>query len=353
MREFEIAGRKIGAGHPTYIVAEMSANHGGSIDHALRVVREAKACGADAIKLQTYTADTLTIKSDAPAFRVGKGGLWSERVLHDLYGEAYTPWEWQPKLKQLADEIGITLFSTPFDESSIDFLAKMDVPVYKVASFEMVDVPLIEKIAARGKPIIMSTGMASLDEIHDAVQAVRRAGNPDLALLKCTSAYPAPAEEMNLRTIPHLAQTFGVPSGLSDHTMGSAVAVAAVALGACIVEKHFCLSRSEGGPDSAFSMEPNELKQLVHDVRMVEKALGRVDFQIGEEEKKSRGYRRSLFVVDDIAEGELLTEKNIRSIRPSGGLAPKFLSEVLGHRAGRALKRGTPLTWDVLGPKER
>lgn len=353
---FEIAGRKIGPGHPAYLVAEMSANHGGTLEHALEVVRAAKECGADAIKLQTYTADSLTIDSDAPPFRVQMKGPWEHRLLHGLYQEAHMPWEWQPALKAEADRLGLHLFSTPFDEASIAFLEKLAVPAYKVASFELVDTPLIESIARRGKPMILSTGMSSPEEIADAVAAARR-GNPSapLALLKCTSAYPAPFAEVNLRTIPHLAEKYGVVAGLSDHTMGSAVAIAAVTLGASIIEKHFCLSRAEGGPDSSFSMEPAELAQLVREVRNVEAALGRVDYQLGAEEQQSRRYRRSLFVVQDVAAGELFTAENVRSIRPADGLPPKFLPEVLGRRAARALSRGTPLQWEMVqgGPGER
>jgi pseudaminic acid synthase len=349
IRAIEIAGRKIGPGHPCYIVAEMSANHGGSLDHALEVVRVAAACGADAIKVQTFTADTMTLKSDAPPFRVGKS-LWEGRSLHELYGEAHMPWEWQPRLKALADELGIALFSTPFDGSSVDFLEKMNVPAYKIASFELVDIPLIRRVARTGKPLVMSTGMASPEEMHEAVAAARSVGNDQIVLLKCTSAYPAPPEEVNLRTIPHMAQAFGLPTGLSDHTMGTAVPVASVALGAVLIEKHFCLSRAEGGPDSAFSMEPQELKRLVADVRMVEKALGSADYHLGEEELRSRGYRRSLFVVEDVPAGQPLTEKNVRAIRPGNGLPPKHLTDVLGRRARVAITRGTPLAWELLEP---
>lgn len=347
--ELEIAGRKIGPGHPAYLVAEMSANHGGTLEHALEVVRAAKACGADAIKLQTYTADSLTIDSDAPPFRVQLKGPWEHRLLHGLYQEAHMPWEWQPALKAEADRLGLPLFSTPFDGASIDFLEKLGVPAYKVASFELVDTPLIEDVARRGKPLILSTGMAAPEEIADAVAAARRA-NPraPLALLKCTSAYPAPFAEVNLRTIPHLAAQYGVVAGLSDHTMGTAVAVAAVTLGASIVEKHFCLSRAEGGPDSSFSMEPSEFSRLVREVREVEAALGRVDYQLGAEERESRRYRRSLFVVKDMVEGERFTTENVRSIRPADGLPPKHLPEVLGRRAARALTRGTPLRWELV-----
>jgi pseudaminic acid synthase len=344
----EIAGRKIGPGHPVYIIAEMSANHGGSLEHACKVVREAAACGADAVKLQTYTADTLTIDSTAPPFQIGQGTLWANRTLYDLYQEAYTPWEWQPRLQEVARECGITLFSTPFDATAVDFLEGMQVPAHKIASFEVVDLALIERIARTGKPIIMSTGMATLTEIDEAVATIRSTGNEQFALLKCTSAYPAPPDEMHLRTIPHLAQAFGVPVGLSDHTMGTAVPVASVALGASIIEKHFCLSRSEGGPDSTFSLEPSELRQLVHDVRMAEQALGRVDYGVSPKEQASRVFRRSLFVVRDIAAGETFSAENIRSIRPGHGLPPKFLPQVLGRRASQPIARGTPLSWDLI-----
>jgi N-acetylneuraminate synthase len=289
----------------------------------------------------------MTIDSDAPPFRVGKVGQWENRILYDLYKEAYTPWEWQPELKKVADDIGIPLFSTPFDDSSVDFLVGMGVPAFKIASFEMVDLPLIRRVARTGKPIIMSTGMSTLDEIQDAVAAVRGVrGDAELCLLKCTSAYPANPEDMNLRTIPHLAEAFGVPAGLSDHSMGSAVAVASVALGACLIEKHFILSRSEGGPDSAFSMEPEEFRQLVRDVRTAERALGIVDFRPGPDELKSRPYRRSLFVVEDVNQGEPFTSKNVRSIRPANGLPPKHIEQVLGRTAAAAVKRGTPLSWE-------
>jgi len=349
MSQFQIADRPIGQGHPCYIIAEMSANHGGSLEHALRVLEAAKECGADAIKIQTYTADTMTIPCDKPMFRVGSGSaLWTGRDLHSLYQEAYTPWEWQPRLKQAADDLGIPLFSTPFDATSVDFLETMNVPAYKIASFEVPDLALIRKVAALGKPMIMSTGMATLGEIHDAVETIHATGNHQLALLKCTSAYPADPRDMNLRTIPHLGEAFGVVAGLSDHTMGSAIPVAAVALGACIIEKHFCLSRSEGGPDSAFSMEPEDLRQLVRDVRNAEKALGTVNYGVFGKEADSRNYRRSLFVVEDVKAGELLTEKNVRSIRPGYGLAPKHLPEVLGRRASRNIERGTPMGWELL-----
>lgn len=345
----EISGRKVGVGHPTYIVAEMSANHNQDFDQAVRILHAAKEAGADAVKLQTYTPDTLTIRSDNEYFRIGKGTLWDGKTLYELYSEAYMPWEWQPKLKEIADELGITLFSTAFDSSAVDFLEEMGMPVHKVASFEIVDIPLIEKMARTGKPLIISTGMATLEEIEEAVQAARNAGVTQIALLKCTSAYPAPPEEMNLCTIPHLAEAFGVPVGLSDHTLGIEVPIAAVALGACIVEKHFTLSRDIPGPDSAFSLEPHEFKAMVEAIRKVEKALGRVHYGPEEHEAKSRVFRRSLFVVKDVKAGEEFTEENVRSIRPGYGLPPKFLKDVLGRRAACDIKRGTPLDWSLIG----
>ena len=274
--------------------------------------------------------------------------MWKGRNLYELYAEAYTPWEWQPKLKQVAEELGLDCFSTPFDFTAVDFLEGMDVPAHKIASFELVDLPLIRKVAKTGKPVIMSTGMASLMEIDESVRAFREAGGKQLTLLKCTSAYPSPPEEMNLRTIPHLAEAFGVPVGLSDHTLGIAVSVAAVALGACVIEKHFTLSRAAGGPDAAFSLEPSEFKAMVEAVRTAEKALGRVSYQVSEKEKASRVFRRSLFVVEDIKAGEVFTEQNIRSIRPGHGLPPKHLPAVLGCIAARDTQRGSPLSWELV-----
>jgi pseudaminic acid synthase len=349
MTPFAIAGRPIGPGHSCYLIAELSANHRQDFDQAVELVHAAKNAGADAVKLQTYTADTLTIPSDRPEFRIHGGTLWDGRTLHDLYGEAYTPWDWQPKLKRIADDLGLHLFSTPFDSTAVDFLEGMGVPAHKIASFEIVDLPLVERIARSGKPIIMSTGMATLAEISEAVETVRKVGNEQLLLLKCTSAYPSPPGAMNLRTIPHLADTFGVPVGLSDHTLGIAVPIAAIALGACVIEKHMTLSRSTHGPDSAFSLEPNEFKAMVEAVRVAEQALGRVNYGVGPEELKSRVFRRSLYVVEDVKVGEPFTEHNIRSIRPGNGLPPKFLTEVLGRRASRDVPRGTPLAWDALG----
>lgn len=344
----EIAGRQIGPDQPVFIVAEISANHHQQFDEAVALVRQAKEVGADAVKLQTYTPDTMTIRSDRPEFKISGGTPWDGHTLYQLYGQAYTPWEWQPKLKKIADDLGLALFSTPFDKTAVDFLEEMGVPAYKVASFEIVDIPLIEYIASQGKPVIMSTGMATLAEIDEAVQAARNAGASQIALLKCTSAYPAPAEEMNLKTIPHLAEKFGVPVGLSDHTLGLAVPVAAVALGACMIEKHFTLSRRVPGPDSAFSLEPEEFKTMVAAIRTAEKALGEVRYEVSQAEAGSRVFRRSLFVVKDIKAGEVFTEDNIRSIRPGSGLHPRHIREILGRQAARDIQRGTPLGWDMI-----
>ena len=348
MPHVTIDGRRVGDGAPVYVVAEMSANHNQSYDEAVRIIEAAKEAGADAVKVQTYTADTLTIDCDNEHFRIGQGTLWAGRTLHDLYGEAYTPWDWQPRLREVATRLGLHFFSTPFDDSAVEFLEQMGVGAYKVASFEIVDLPLIARIARTGKPLIMSTGMATLAEIDDAVRAARGAGATDIALLKCTSAYPAPASEMNLRTIPHLARAFGVPTGLSDHTLGTTVPAAAVALGACIVEKHFTLSRAVPGPDSAFSLEPAEFRAMVDAIRTTEAALGRVTYDVGDREAGSRVFRRSLYVVEDVRAGELFTARNLRSIRPGDGLPPKHWPEVIGRRAARDISRGVPLAWDLV-----
>src|SRR6266404_3286437 len=340
----DINKRRVGKGYPTYIVAEMSANHNHSFDQAVRIMEAAKSAGADAIKIQTYTPDTLTIDCDNEYFQI-KGTLWDNRKLYELYDEAYMPWDWQPRLQKVADALGMDLFSTPFDFTAVDFLENMNVPVHKIASFECVDLPLLRKIAATGKPIIMSTGMATLTEIDEAVRTLREAGCTQLALLKCTSAYPSLPEDMNLRTIPDMEKRFGVPVGLSDHTLGIAVPVAAVALGACVIEKHFTLSRSLRGPDSAFSLEPAEFKAMVEGVRITEKALGSVRYEVTEEEAASRAYRRSLFVVHDVQQGQVLNDQNIRSIRPAHGLHTRHLPQVLGKRASRDIEQGTPLSW--------
>lgn len=344
----QIDGRKIGPGFPVYVIAELSANHNGSFDDAVQLIHAAKDAGADAIKLQTYTADTLTIDSDKSYFQISGGTLWDGKTLYDLYGEAYTPWEWQPRLKAIADQIGISLFSSPFDGEAVSFLEKMNVPAYKIASFEIVDLPLIRRVAKTGKPLILSTGMASLGEIREAVEAARGEGANEIALLKCTSAYPAPPESMNLSSMSFLRDEFGLVSGLSDHTLGIAVPVAAVALGACLIEKHFTLSRKNPGPDSAFSLEPKEFREMVDAIRMVEKAVGEPRFGVNPDEEKSRVFRRSLFAVRDIRQGEPLTFENIRSIRPGYGLPPKHLPEILGRKVTRNIERGTPLSWDLL-----
>ena len=341
-----IGRHRIGPGNSVYLVAEMSANHNQKFEQALLLLQAAKEAGADAVKLQTYTPDTLTIPSNRPVFRIGGGTLGNGRTLYELYREAYTPWEWQPKLKEAAEELGLGFFSTAFDPSAVDFLEKMGVPAHKVASFEIVDIPLVEKMARTGKPLILSTGMATLEEIEEAVLAARKAGAEEIALLKCNSAYPAPPGEMNLRTIPSLAEIFGVPVGLSDHTLDISVPVAAVALGACMVEKHFILSRSDGGPDSAFSVEPHEFKAMAQAVRIAEKALGEVRWGVNPSEEKSKIFRRSLFVVKDVKAGETFTEENVRSIRPGMGLHPRHQKEILGRAARMKVERGTPLGWE-------
>lgn len=343
-----IEGRPIGPDHPPYVIAEMSGNHNGDIGRAVALIEAAKAAGADAVKLQTYTADTITIDHDGPGFVV-EGGLWAGRKLYELYQEAHTPWEWHEQLFEKAREIGITAFSSPFDPTAVDFLDSLGAPAFKVASFEIVDTPLIAKMARTGKPLIISTGLASPDDIADAVAAARAAGGQELILLHCTSGYPTPASQMHLRTMQDLAQAHGTLVGLSDHTMGTAVAVAAVALGACVIEKHFTLARADGGVDSAFSLEPDELARLVADCRDAWAALGSVHYEEVEAEASGRDHRRSLYVVADVTRGEPLSERNIRSIRPGHGLAPKHLDTILGRPAARDLKRGEPLDWDQIG----
>jgi pseudaminic acid synthase len=343
-----IAGRRIGDGHQVYIVAELSANHKQDFDQAVKMIHAAKDAGVDAIKLQTYTADTITIQSDRECFRIAGGTLWDGRTLYDLYREAYTPWEWQPKLKALANELGMDLFSSAFDASSVDFLEQMNVPVHKLASPELVDIPLVQKMARTGKPLILSTGMATIEEIDEALNAARAAGATQLALLRCTSAYPADPSEMNLRSIPDLVKRFGLPVGLSDHTPGIAVSVAAVALGAVLIEKHLTISRAAGGPDSAFSLEPDEFKSLVEAVRSAEKSLGEVRYGVSPREARTRPYRRSLFVVSEVRRGDLFTEENVRSIRPANGLHPRHLPEILGRHAAHDIERGTPMSWELV-----
>lgn len=345
---FRIGRREIGPGHPVYLIAEMSANHHQDYEQAAALVRAAKEAGADAIKLQTYTPDTMTLNLRTSEFEIGAGTIWAGKNLHDLYGEAFTPWEWQPRLKALAESLGLDCFSTPFDATAVDFLEGMGVVAHKIASFELVDLPLIRRVAATGKPVIMSTGMGSLEEINEAVAAFRAAGGRELALLKCTSAYPSRAEDMNLRALPDLAARFDVVAGLSDHTLDLPVPVAAVALGACIIEKHFTLSRAQPGPDSAFSLEPAEFRAMADAVRTTEKALGRAVYELTPKEEASRIFRRSLFVVEDMRAGECFDACNVRCIRPGTGLRPRHLPEILGRRAVRDIARGTPLDWSLL-----
>lgn len=332
----------------TFIIAELSANHGHDINIAKKTIKAAKDSGADAIKVQTYTADTLTIDCDNEYFKLDSGTIWDGRTLYDLYSEAYTPWEWQEELMEYAKSLGLIFFSTPFDKTAVDFLEELEVPVYKVASFEIMDIPLIEYIASKGKPMIISTGVASLSDIEEAVDACKRMGNNQIILLKCTSAYPARIEDANLNTIPNMKDTFGVEVGLSDHTLGITVPVVSIALGAKVIEKHFILDKSIGGPDSSFSLEPHEFKQMVDSVRDAEKALGKVDYSMNEKKKNSRILGRSLFVVKDIKAGEAFTEENVRSIRPSNGLAPKYYEDILGKTAANDLKKGTPMKWGYI-----
>jgi len=344
----QIDSKKVGSGQPVFIVAELSANHNQSFDQAVRIVHAAKEAGVDAVKLQTYTADTITISSDRECFRIKGGTLWDGRTLYDLYNEAFTPWDWQPKLKELCDELGLDFFSSAFDPTAVDFLERMGVPAHKIASPELVDLPLIQKMARTGKPLILSTGMATVEEIEEAIAAARNGGARQLALLRCTSAYTAPPDEMNLRSIPDMMQRFGLPVGLSDHTPGIAVSVAAVSLEASLIEKHLTISRQEGGPDSAFSLEPQEFKALVDSIRSAEKALGVVQYGPTPHEIKTRAYRRSLFVVRELKKGDLFTSENVRSIRPADGLHPRHLSEVIGRHAAVDIERGTPVTWQLV-----
>lgn len=348
MKSFTIDGRPVGAGHPAYIIAELSANHHQDLNEAIDLIRLAKEAGADAVKIQTYTPDTMTIDCKNKHFRIGAGTIWEGKNLYELYGEAYTPWEWTPDLVKAAKDIGITLFSTPFDRTALDHLEQFDMPAHKIASFELVDLPLIANVASCGKPVFLSTGMGSLEEINDAVQTLLENGCEEFALLKCTSAYPAPIEEANLARIPDMAKRFNAPVGLSDHTMGCLAPTAAVALGACVVEKHFTGSRDVSGPDSAFSMEPEEFAEMVRRVRAAEAAVGSPSYELTDKEKSSKVFRRSLFVVENMKAGECFTTSNTRVIRPGFGLAPKHLSSILGKAATRDIERGTPLSWEQI-----
>jgi N-acetylneuraminate synthase len=349
MPEITIAGRPIGPGHPPYVIAEMSGNHNGDIKRAFALLEAAKKAGADAVKLQTYTADTITIDHNGPGFRI-EGGLWNGRTLYDLYEKAHTPWDWHPRLFAKARELGIALFSSPFDPTAVELLEKLEAPAYKIASFEIVDLPLIRRVAQAGKPMVISTGMASLQEIGEAIEAARAAGCREIAVLHCTSGYPTPPEDSNLCTIGDLAATFDVVIGLSDHTRTIAVPIAAVALGASLIEVHLTLRRADGGEDAEFSLEPEELTEMIRGCRTAWTALGKVSYALEASEKGNKTFRRSLYVVQDIPAGGRLTAENVRSIRPGHGLPPKHLPEVLGRRAGRAIARGTPLAWSLIEP---
>lgn len=333
---------------PAYIIAEMSGNHNMDFNRAVRIMEAAKESGADAIKIQTYTADTITLNCDSPYFQITQGTLWDGRTLHKLYEEAYTPWEWQPKLKEIANEMGLDFFSSPFDGTSVDFLEEMNVPAYKIASFEITDIPLIKKIASLGKPVIISTGIAKLSDIELALETCRQAGNEDVILLKCCSAYPTPYEDINLRTMVSMAETFDCLTGLSDHTMGSTVAGASVALGGRVVEKHLTLSRAEGGVDSAFSMEPEEFKKMVDDIRIIEKALGKITYDLTDKQLAEREHCRSLFIAKDMKAGEVFTAENLRSVRPGFGLHTKYYEEILGKKVKKDVALGMPMSWDLI-----
>lgn len=348
MTNFKINDRIVGENATTFIVAELSANHNQSYELAEKTIIAAKEAGADAVKLQTYTADTITLDSDKDYFKIQHGTVWDGTTLHKLYQKAFTPWEWHAPLKKLTEKLGMIFFSTPFDFTAVDFLEDLGVGVYKVASFEVHDIPLIEKIASKKKPIIISTGIASLGDMDEAVSAIIKNGNGEFCLLKCTSSYPAPIEEINLKTMPKLGEIFNCVYGVSDHTLGGTVSSAAVALGASIVEKHFILDRSLGGEDSSFSMEPKEFKKMVSEIRIVEKALGRVEFGLTKSTQVAKSFGRSLFISEDIKAGEKLTEKNIRSVRPAGGLHPRYYYEILGREARIDLTLGEPLKWEFL-----
>lgn len=346
MNEIKIGDRIIGPGHPAFIIAEMSGNHNQSYERAEAIVRAAKDAGADAVKLQTYTADTITMNSNDPIFSTDPDGLWANQSLYELYEKAYTPWEWQPKLKKLADEIGILLFSSPFDVTAVDFLEEMNVQAYKIASYEMNDTQLIKKVAQTGKPVIMSTGISDEEDIQLAIDVCKKAGNDKIILLKCTSEYPAPYSNMNLKMIPDLAKRFDCVSGLSDHSMGDEVDIAAVTLGACVIEKHFTLDRADGGVDSDFSMNIQEMKDMIKHIRNVEAAMGRVDYTLSKDQLKDRHFSRSLFVNDEIKKGEIFTLSNVRSVRPNNGLPVKMLDDILGKKATRDLSYATPLSME-------
>lgn len=347
-KEFYIGSRRIAQDAPAFIVAELSANHNQDFNRAVEIIHAAKEAGADAVKLQTYTADTITIDCDDECFQINEGTIWDGTTLYKLYQEAYTPWEWQPRLLEIANSLGMECFSSPFDLTSVDFLEEMKVPAYKIASYEINDIPMIRKIAKLHKPMIFATGIAYPEDIERALGVCKEEGNEDVILLKCVSSYPTPYEAVNLRVIPHLADTYDCLAGISDHTMGSIVSAGSIPLGAKMVEKHLTLRRADGGPDSAFSMEPKEFAKMVQDIRILEKALGSSEYVLTDTQKLEHEGSRSLFVVKDIEEGELLTPENIRSIRPGNGLHTMYYEEVLGKRAKHFLKKGTPLAWELI-----
>lgn len=345
--EFEIAGRKIGSNFPPYIIAEISANHNGDINKALRLIEIAKESGADAVKMQTYTADTMTLDVDKDDFKI-RSGLWKGYTLYDLYKEAHTPWDWHEKMFNHAKEVGITLFSSPFDETAVDFLETLNTPAYKIASFEATDTPLIEYIAKKNKPMIMSTGMANLEEITESVDVIKKAGNDQLVLLHCISAYPAMAKDYNLKTIQDLSQKFNVITGLSDHTLGTATSVASVSLGASVIEKHFIEDRNDKGPDSEFSLEPDELKKLCEETKIAWEAVGEVNYKRKAQEESNAVFRRSIYFSEDLDKGDIISKANIRRIRPGFGLEPKYFYELLGKKVIKNVEKGQPVSWDTI-----
>ena len=345
---FKIGGKKVGGTNPVFIIAELSANHLGDFDLAVDTIKAMKESGADAVKMQTYTPDTLTLNCKNDYFKIRQNTIWDGSTFYELYEKAYMPWEWQPELKKIAEKLGLIAFSSPFDKTSVDFLEDMNVPAYKIASFEITDIPLIENVAACGKPVIISTGIAEFSDIELAIETCKKQGNDKIALLKCTSAYPAPIESINLKTIPNMAETFKTVVGLSDHTLEHAIPLGAVALGARIIEKHFILDRKMGGPDSKFSLEPDKFKSMVNSVRALEKAMGKVSYELDDATRLSRNFSRSLFVVKDVQEGEKINHENVRSIRPGFGLHPKYLRNIVGKKFSKNIKKGTPLSWDYI-----
>ena len=348
--EISIADKKIGPSHPPFIIAEMSGNHNQSLDRALEIVEAAAESGVHGLKLQTYTADTMTLDVKGEEFFISDpNSLWHGRSLYELYQEAYTPWEWHKPIFDRAMELGLIVFSTPFDETAVDFLEELDVPCYKIASFENADLPLIKKVAATGKPMIISTGMATIAELDETVRTAMKNGCNDIILLKCTSTYPAIPENTNIRTIPHMRELFNCEAGLSDHTLGIGASVASIAMGATVIEKHFTLSRADGGVDAAFSLEPQEMKSLVEETKRAWQAMGKIKYGPTEAEKKFMGFRRSLYIIRDMKDGDVLTKENLRSIRPGHGLVPRYYEVLLGKKVVRNVKRGTPVNWDLIG----